>query len=187
MNSVAGLSSFPLDVAAGEALAPDSMAELDVHVQHQDQDEWCWAAVSSTVSKAFDSNSSWSQCAVASHAFPKGNCCENGASDACDQTWNLDKALTITGNLKRYAKDEQASMATLVQELKVGAPVGIRIQWGSGKGHFVLVRGADGASGLGTVAISDPVYGESVHALQDLNGNYLNGDGVWTDTYYTKG
>jgi hypothetical protein len=33
--------------------------------------------------------------------------------------------------------------------------------------------------------ISDPIYKESYHDIGDLNGNYLNGDGRWTDTYYT--
>jgi hypothetical protein len=188
MSTIAGLDSFSLDIPVETAVpAPASMVQLDMHVEHQAQDEWCWAAVTSAVSKFSDSNSAWSQCAVASRAFPDGKCCEDGSSDACDRTWDLDKALEITGNLKRYAKDEQAAVATLVEQMKLGAPVGIRIQWTSGKGHFVIIRGAtEEGPGLGTVAISDPVYEDSVHVVEDLNGNYLNGDGVWTDTYYTK-
>ena len=119
--------------------------------------------------------------------FPDGKCCEDGGSDACNRTWDLDKALETTGNLRRYAEDEQASVAALVEEMKQRAPVGIRIQWTSGKGHFVIIRGAtEEGPGLGTVAVSDPVYKDSVHAVEDLNGNYLNGSGVWTDTFYTK-
>lgn len=188
MNSIAGLKSYPLDVGEDAIAIPNPMVELDVHVQHQEQDEWCWAAVSSTVSKFFDANSSWSQCAIASHAFPDGNCCENGASGTCDQVWDLDKALGSTRNLKKYVEDQQVPVADLIDQLKQSAPVGIRIQWSNGKAHFVIIRGAtQEGSGFGRVAISDPIYYDSVHTVEDLDGNYLNGNGVWTDTYYTKG
>jgi hypothetical protein len=188
MDLPAGLLSTPLDSPTdGAAAAPTGMVALDVHVQHQAQDNWCWAAVASTVSTFLAKSSPWSQCAIASAMFPGAQCCEEGSSSACNQRCDLDDALEKTANLKSPAVNDQVEIADLISELKAGRPVCIRIEWDSGSGHFAMIRGAstDG-SGAGHVMISDPIYKESYHDIGDLNGNYLNGDGRWTDTYYTR-
>jgi hypothetical protein len=144
--------------------------------------------VASTVSKFYDHSSSWTQCAIACSALGNAECCRAPTSDACDVPCDLDKALKVTGNLEGQEINDQLAPADLVAEMVKRAPVVMRIEWDSGRGHFAIIRGArDDGGGTGTVAISDPLYGESIHAVKDLNGNYLNGDGQWTDTYKTRG
>jgi hypothetical protein len=188
MDLPAGLQAIPLDATADAAtLEAAGMIALDIHVQHQEQGNWCWAAVASSVAKFLSGYSPWSQCAVASAIFPGGKCCENGSSSACDKPCELDIALEKTGNLKSPVVNDQVEPADLVSSLKDGKPVCIRIAWATDKGHFAVIRAAsDDGSGAGHVVISDPIFKESYHDISDLNGNYLNGDGRWTDTYYTQ-
>ncbi|MFL9910432.1 papain-like cysteine protease family protein [Paraburkholderia sp. RL17-337-BIB-A] len=188
MSTPVGLESYPLEMSADDAAAEPQPPGLNIRVQHQKQTYWCWAAVASTVSYFYAIGSPWSQCALASEAFPTGNCCENGSLKSCNDTFDLDKAFAFTGNLDGSPVNDQVQVADLINAIGIGAPVCIRIEWDNGQGHFVIVRNAMDYGAGGSVAISDPLYGESVHSIADLNGNYLNGnDGRWTDTYYTKG
>jgi hypothetical protein len=182
----AGLTATSIDptAAAGDRAASGLVA-IDVHVQPQEHENWCWAAVASTISKLLSHNSPWSQCAVACAVFPGAQCCESGGSADCNKHCDLDAALAKTGNLKGAPVNDEVEPAELVASLKDGRPVCIRIEWDSGNGHFVLIRAAsDEGSGAGHVIISDPIYKESYHDIADLNGNYLNNDGRWTNTYF---
>jgi hypothetical protein len=191
MSPIAGLEAYAIEPADAETttvVPPMSEIKgLKVQSQHP-QNEWCWAAVASTVSMFYSSTSTWTQCAIACKALGNGTCCKTPLSSDCDVPWDLDKALEITGNLSGPAVNDQMTPADLVAEMTKQAPVGIRFDWDGGRGHFVLIYAArDDGGGTGTVAITDPLYGDSVHAISDLNGNYLNGKGQWTDTYKTRG
>src|SRR5262245_35787098 len=68
-------------------------------VEHQQQTNWCWAAVSNSVSRYYDPSSTWSQCTIANAELGHSSCCTNGGSAACNQPWFLDRALTRVGCL----------------------------------------------------------------------------------------
>src|SRR3954471_13335913 len=94
-----GLRSVPWDDPLGGA-PPEAARTLTFGVQHQQEDQWCWAAVTSSVS-AFYGVPSWTQCRIVNAELGQTACCTRGSSKPCNQPWRLDKALTLSGNLTR--------------------------------------------------------------------------------------
>lgn len=154
-------------------------------MQHQLQTEWCWAAVSTSVSHYFDSSSTWTQCGVVNAELRQTTCCANGGSNACNQPWYLQNALTRTGNLA--STSGAAAFSSIDSEIDSGRPVCARIGWSGGGGHFVAIVGYDEAllATMNYVAIADPWYGSSDVAWETFRTSY-QGSGTWTDTFYTK-
>ena len=72
-------------------------------VEHQTQTQWCWAAVSNSVSHFYDAGSTWTQCTIVNAELGQSTCCSNGSSSACNKPWYLDKALTRVGCLLSWA------------------------------------------------------------------------------------
>jgi hypothetical protein len=56
---------------------------LDFTMQHQQQTNWCWAAVSTSVALFYDPVSTWTQCAVASAKESFSLRSDGGASFPC--------------------------------------------------------------------------------------------------------
>jgi hypothetical protein len=152
-------------------------------VQAQLQSEWCWAACSTSVSHFYDAASAWTQCDVANAELAQTGCCEDGSSGACNQPWYLDRALRRTNNFASRHKGP-ASMAELRSQLDAGRPVGARIGWAGGGGHFVTISGClDDATGV--LEVRDPIYGTSEISVANFRSSY-QGSGSWTHTYYTR-
>ncbi|MBA5686695.1 papain-like cysteine protease family protein [Rugamonas apoptosis] len=146
--------------------------------------QWCWAAVSSSVSKYFDSASQWTQCQVASAELSL-QCCSDGGP--CNTWWYLDRALARTQNANGWfagASDVQQTAG----ELGSGRPICIRVEWPDGGGHFLAVIGTyQDSAGTERLLLSDPIFGSSSYSRDDLvNGAYQNGHGRWTHTYLTR-
>src|SRR5204863_1759343 len=76
---------------------------LDFSMQHQQQTNWCWAAVSTSVALFFNPSSGWTQCAVANGELNRNDCCGAGASGPCNVYGYLDTALTRVGHLDHKA------------------------------------------------------------------------------------
>jgi hypothetical protein len=157
--------------------------QIALTMQTQLQSEWCWAAVSTSVSHFFDGASSWTQCTVAGHELGQGTCCRDGSTAACNVPWYLDRALTRTGNLERRQSGRIGALR-IRRELRAGRPVGARIQWAGGGGHFVVIAGARGVFSP-SVEVRDPLFGISVLPLGAFSTRY-QGNGSWTHTYFTR-
>lgn len=159
-------------------------AKIDFRVAPQAETQWCWAAVSSSISKYFDINSPWTQCKVATGELAS-SCCED--RDPCNRWWYLDKALERTQNLNEWFTGT-LDMPTLTAELTSKRPVCIRIEWPGGSGHFLAVTGLyQDTSGSDRVLLSDPIFGTSSYTVEDLiSGSYQNDQGRWTHTYLTR-
>jgi hypothetical protein len=155
---------------------------LNFSMQPQTQTNWCWSAVSVSTSKFYNFSSQWTQCALANQQLGQSTCCQSGGTTACNQTWYLDKALTETGNLDNW-QSGTVSEQILEGELIRTFPVGIRIGWSGGGGHFVIVDGATTSNS--TVHVEDPIYGTSDIAYSTLTSSY-QGSGSWTHTYFTR-
>jgi hypothetical protein len=152
-------------------------------VQAQLQPQWCWAACSTSVSHFYDAGSAWTQCSVVNAELTQTGCCDDGSSGACNQPWYLDRALTRTGNFAR-STGNPASMSELRAELGAGRPVGARIGWAGGGGHFVTISGClDDATGM--LEVRDSIYGTSEVSIANFRSSY-QGSGSWTHTYYTR-
>jgi hypothetical protein len=152
-------------------------------MQTQLQSQWCWAAHSVSVSHHFDSASTWTQCAMANAELAQTTCCVDGSTAACNTPWYLDRALARTGNLASWS----AGTATVKQvQLQIldGRPVGARIGWFAGGGHFVAIVGYR-CDTVGYFDIRDPIYGSSDVPVATFMSVY-RGVGSWTHTYYTE-
>jgi hypothetical protein len=146
----------------------------------QQQDLWCWAAVTASVSSYY--GLAIAQCMIVNNQTGETTCCSNGATSRCDQPGYLGVALAALSMLT--ATHGQVSTADLVAEMSQGRPVGARYEWAGGDAHVFTIIGADDASG--TVRIDDPFYGRGDFSMGELRSNYRNFPGTWTHTYFTN-
>ena len=151
-------------------------------MQHQQQTNWCWSAVSTSTSLFYDANSAWTQCSLANAELGQTTCCINGGSTECNQPWSLNSALSRTGNLASWNAGSEP-VATVEGQTDEGRPLGARIGWSGGGGHFVMLTGVGNNETM--VAVEDPWYGPSYIAYDTFKNNY-KGSGSWTHSYFTQ-
>ena len=157
---------------------------LALAMQPQLQSQWCWAACSTSVSLFFDTAGTWTQCSVVNAELGQSTCCQDGSTAQCNQPWYLDRALTRTGNLASWSAGT-ATVAQLRSQVADGRPVGARIGWSGGGGHFVMIAGYRACDPEGYIDVRDPIYGSSDISLATFTSSY-QGAGSWTHTYYTE-
>jgi hypothetical protein len=154
---------------------------LNFTVPAQLESEWCWAAVSTGVAHYYSDSSTISQCQVVNHQLGRTDCCTNPSSKSCNVPGYLDKALSYVGHLK----SQQGSAATYSKTsnaVVAGTPPCIRIGWSGGGGHFIGVFGIEPTELLW---VTDPIYGPSLVSYSTLTGGTYQGNGSWTNTYFT--
>jgi hypothetical protein len=166
------------------AASADGRRALSISVQHQLQSNWCWAACASSTSGFYDPATTWGQCTLVNAELGESGCCDNGASGSCNVPWYLDKALGRTGNF-RSKQSAPASWDAIRAEVDAGRPVGARIGWRGGGGHFVFLTGYRKAGALREVEVHDPWTGRSALPLDVFTKNYKS-SGEWTHTYLTR-
>lgn len=156
---------------------------LSFDMQAQTQSNWCWAATSTSVSHFYWFFSHWTQCKVANAELGHTDCCHNPVPSDCNVPWYLDRALTRTNNFVSITGP--AGFQQVKDEIDAGRPVGARIGWSGGGGHFMVIYGYSIVLGVEYFDIDDPIYGKSHLTVADFSGNY-QGSGSWTHTYFTK-
>ncbi|MDD5199094.1 MAG: papain-like cysteine protease family protein [Terrimicrobiaceae bacterium] len=157
---------------------------LAFDMQAQTQSNWCWAATSRSISHFYWQASPWTQCKIAGAELNLTTCCQSPVPDACNVSWLLSKALTRTKNF--VSVTGPVSFATVRAEIDAGRPVGARIGWSGGGGHFVVIHGYTHViGGEDWFDIDDPIYGKSHLKVSDFTNNYQS-TGTWTDTDFTK-
>lgn len=163
---------------------------MPVNMAVQLESNWCWAAVAVAVNCLFSPESEVQQCGIAQPVLTTEkqigaavDCCAN--PELCNIPALLQDALTLCGNLNKVEHGFLA-FAGVTAELDANRPVGVRIQWSNGGGHFLLIDGyREFNSGAQQVHVADPFYGPSYV----LYGNFVNSyqdDGVWTDTFFLQ-
>ena len=176
-------------------------------IEQQQQDQWCWDAVSDSVDHYFNPNSTLNQCRVAQQVLATdADCCNNPGADACNRTEKLQVALGDLGRLNKTLVIPSDCVGTpfsslndfagIKSEIDNGRPVGVRIQWfGGTKGHFVVICAyKEFASGFRTVDIADPFYGELIgdeyFGIWTIDFDQFpaayQGGGDWTATFLVK-
>jgi hypothetical protein len=158
--------------------------QLAFSMQAQTQTNWCWAATATSVSHFYWWWSTWTQCGVANGELGHNDCCNSSVPSACNVPWYLDRALTRTNNFVSIIAG-QAGFAQVRAELDAGRPVGARIGWSGGGGHFMVIYGYSLVGGVEYFDIDDPIYGKSHLTVADFSSSY-QGSGSWTHTYFTK-
>jgi hypothetical protein len=159
-------------------------------VEPQLQTQWCWAAVSNSVSHYYDPGSPWTQCAIVNAELGQTTCCTAGATSACNQPWYLDLALTRVGNLQS-AMGGKLSFSMLQSTTMSNRPPCARQGWAGGGGHFVAIvccyqfRSLAMNTTTNSVGVSDPWYGDSIVDYATFASGYM-GTGTWTHSYLTQ-
>jgi Papain-like cysteine protease AvrRpt2 len=165
--------------------------KIPFNLQKQEQDNWCWAAMTDSVNKFFDPTTSWTQCKLASAHFTGNNCCINGASAACNQPYATRDALRDLGNLGSI-QTKPAGFQTIMNEINGNRPLACRMEWRGGGAHVVAAYGFAQADYDGLfdqwVFVKDPGQGigDSKYLYNKFKTEY-QGIGQWAATYLTKG
>lgn len=157
--------------------------QLSFNMQLQTQSNWCWAATANSVSHYFWRWSTWSQCRIANAELGHTDCCHTPVPSECNVPWYLDRALTRTHNF--VSIQGPASFSQVRAEINAGRPVGARIGWSGGGGHFMVIYGYSLIAGNEFFDIDDPIYGKSHIPVSEFASSY-QGSGSWTHTYFMK-
>ena len=164
---------------------------VSLQVQRQQNSEWCWAAVSTSVDRFFRPDSTHTQCEIAGSVL-NVKCCDGTQavkSDACNTPHALHSVL---GRLHLLAADpivKPLAFDQVRREVDAGRPVCILIKWldnqgqVTNRGHFIALNGYRVTPAQKQfVSITDPMYGASEIAFDQFTsrkGGYRDGRGVW--------
>ncbi len=157
---------------------------LPFSMQTQQQTQWCWAAVSASVARYYTPSDPVTQCALVNAELGQTTCCAAGGTPACNQPWYLNTALAFVGHLTTWFAGVLALPGCEAEVCQSARPVGVRIGWSGGGGHFVIIGGVDSPS-PGLLTVYDPWFGTSFISYADLQTSY-QGTGQWTHTYITQ-
>ena len=169
------------EFTVGKTLFKSSHLTFDMEAQTQSN--WCWAATSKSVSQYYWHRSSWTQCSIANAELGHSDCCSSPVPAPCNVPWFLDSALSRTRNFVSISGP--CTFEQLRAQIDSGRPVGARIGWSGGGGHFMVIYGYTYGLGFEWIDIDDPIYGKSHMSLDDFTNRY-QGNGTWTHTYFTK-
>ena len=115
---------------------------LNFPLQHQDQSEWCWAAVTSSVSKFYDPHSTYTQSNLAVWAFG-ATCALTPGSSICNRPYNMSLSLIHTGNGPAAVRGA-FDIDQIKAEIDGNHPIGLGIFWTNGSGgHAITITGYD--------------------------------------------
>jgi hypothetical protein len=158
-----------------------------IPLQHQEQVEWCWAAIAVAIDKYFNPSSSLRQCDVANRVVRRDDCCGAGAGTTdCNVAEKLQDALASIGR-SRGAIPQAYSFEEVQTEIDAGRPVCARIEWASGGAHFVALDGYRVLpSGAQHIHVADPLNPPSEVDFDEFKSAY-HGEGTWTGTYLVRG
>jgi len=167
------------------------MADLALPIQKQQQFNWCWAAVSSSIARFYQDPDWQEQCAVATAVLNVvlggANCCPAGAAPAANVPWDLRKALSHIGHLADIRP--RLAFNALHAQVQQQRPVACRIIRPGLVAHFVVVVGcAETAQGQQWVTVADPspAVGDTTHLLYSDFCTSYDADGRWDQTYLTR-
>jgi len=181
----ASVQAFTEALLLSEDPGPAQACHLSFTEEYQQQSNWCWAATTASITKFYDPNTTWTQCALANHEFNQTTCCQNGSSAACNRAWYPDRALTTTGHL-RSSSSSSATFGTVAGEIDASRPVSIGIYWNGGGGHSLVITGYDKSNpNAPTIDIHDPYYGPTIQDANSFPSTY-NGGATWGLTCFTQ-
>lgn len=157
---------------------------LAVPIPFQEQSQWCWCATTLGVHKFFFPADTTTQCEAANRILARTDACVAPSSPAVNMPYYLDRALSAFGHLRAPVVGAPLAPNQVQQEIRSGKPLGTRIGWVGGGGHFMVIEGYL-ATAVPRVAIHDPIYGQSDMDYGVYQTAY-QGSGNWTHSYLIK-
>jgi hypothetical protein len=190
--SVMGETSIPLDFS-GKGDAPyhilnDEVLTIPFSMERQVYTNWCWAAVAASVAVYY--GRVCRQCDIANLELRRNDCCDppqNPTHVDFDVTNIFGSPLNRVDCLRELTRFERATPLQVVEELKAGRPICVRMVWPDGGAHFLAITGCwfDNRGDL-MLTLDDPFWGPSEFSFDRFSKQYQLLDGRWNDTYYTK-
>lgn len=173
-----------LSSPAGSGASLATWRRLTCPIPIQEQSNWCWCATTLGVRKYFQSSDTTTQCQAANQILTRADACANPSGVTVNIPYYLDRALSTFGHLRAPTVNAALSPSQVAQEIQTGVPVGTRIGWSGGGGHFMVIEGYLAAA-VPRVAIHDPIYGKSEMDYGLYVSSY-QGNGSWTHSYLIK-
>jgi hypothetical protein len=161
-----GRAARPGDDARGARI-------LDLIVERQLRDKWCWAAVAAALGRYYGTRTLAQRDAAAALLGVDG--------DDGNRYAMLDDALRLAGCFSHWSPG-RPTYERICDEIDAGRPVCVRIQWRDGGSHYVVLTGHDRRTG--ELYVQDPQHGPSIHPFEAFPRQYRIG-AVWTETYWT--
>ncbi len=166
---------------------------LDFNMQHQDNDNWCWAALTASVTSYFQQvspNAVVSQCKIVQSCLAAQIpiCAADCQNEACNQTFYLEQSLGAVNHLDGYAFSLYPTYDSITSViLNRRMPIGVRLARGP-YAHFVLIVGFDDDNDSQDLFVADPLYGPGQYSYRISYALLCRqADGtVWTHTYPIK-
>jgi hypothetical protein len=167
------------------------MGVLNFQIEHQAKDQWCWAAVATSICGFYKDDTVPTQCGLANQFLFSGeDCCQPDASDDTNTPFALDIVLNTFGHLVEPPQGVVA-FEDLDQEITTNKqPVAVRIMFSDlVTAHFLVVIGCaidDGGAQMLKIADPSNATGNvtSIEYLA-LRNDYRPG-ATWDQTYFTK-
>jgi hypothetical protein len=160
---------------------------LPFSIQVQEQPNWCWTAVATSVAAFFDANTKQTQCQLASEELRRTDCCSANRSP-CNVYGFLASSLNRVRHLRKWRIGNVAALAEVQQEIDDELPLCARVAYEAGGAHFVTIvgylPGSEDLVGSQLIAVEDPFRGSSNVPYDILREGHL--EGRWTDTYFTR-
>jgi hypothetical protein len=172
---------FAADPTAAAADGP-SWDKLRIALQHQEQTEWCWAAVAASVADFNKDPAGWTQCRIANAVLGSGGCCTSGGT--CNKTAELARSLEVTGHL-RAPEVGTLDPSTVGTEMLNENPIGAHVVFPGGIGHFVLITGFLDAEPPRLWVQDSEVNERSDYEFGEFAQRY-RGNARWDHSYFTK-
>ena len=186
----------PIVIAGARAGGAPSSVPSTFPLKHQEEANWCWAAVAQAVRAFFYPAELLTQCSIAGTVLTAENpasvpfsCCQD--PDQCDIPAPLQDALTVTNNLRATMQGQVLTFEQIKAELTgpVPKPVCVRIEWPNGGAHFIAIYGyREFTSGIRQVLVADPLLqeGTASYVLYEDLLDFYDQYGSWSDTFLVK-
>ena len=158
----------------------------DFPVQQQQMTLWCWAACTSAICAFYDDNPVPTQPELEASLNNKPVCAYGPLTDFCNDTCDLEAALTQVGHLRqRY--DDVLLPAVVLSELAAQRPVCCQMDIPEVGNHVVIIVAAQQNNSQVMLQIADPANGQIIPVFyEDFRDNYRGGGGIWTRSYTTN-
>jgi hypothetical protein len=163
---------------------------LPLRIQKQLLENWCWAAVTSSISFYYNKNMrGWQQSQLAGRLLDGicANINRNNADSApglCDRQLDIARPLSATGHFAGQ-QNRPLTPEEIVSQINSGFPVCCQVLWtGLTASHFVVLYGYEG----NRLIIGDPDPDDGGAFFVDYHtflNNYRNG-GQWVRTIATQ-
>ena len=170
-----------------------SVAVMRFEVEKQRRGNWCWAAVTNSLLSFFKPEHEMTQCDIVRECFSatKGfetaeDCCQHSKHEECNRTFKLVDALDLMGVLSSRC-NYPLSLDEIREQLNEGVPIGVRIGWRGGGGHFVVITAIGPPDPKGDshtwIRVADPKDPAAAYITYRTLKNRYKGEGKWTHSY----